>query len=73
MSSLVSSVTLYNEMGSEMREITQRTPAVHVYSFETPRATHGEASRLIAKLRVLFVSLLTLVPLLRFIGDTRQA
>jgi uracil phosphoribosyltransferase len=44
-------VTLYNEMGSEMREITRRTPAVHVYSFETPDPMHGETSRLVAKLR----------------------
>jgi uracil phosphoribosyltransferase len=44
-------ITLYNEMGKEMQEISQREPNIHVYSFETPRLTHGEASRLIAKLR----------------------
>jgi uracil phosphoribosyltransferase len=44
-------IELYNEMGKMMQEITGREPAIHVYSFETPRNTHGEASRLIAKLR----------------------
>jgi uracil phosphoribosyltransferase len=34
-----------------MREMTAADPAVRVYSFETPREVHGEASRLIAKLR----------------------
>jgi len=44
-------VKLYNAMGDLMQEITVKEPAIRVYSFETPRATHGEASRLIAKLR----------------------
>jgi len=44
-------ITVYNEMGVDMQEINQREPNIHVYSFETPRTTHGEASRLIAKLR----------------------
>jgi uracil phosphoribosyltransferase len=44
-------ITLYNEMGQKMQEITRSEPSIHVYSFETPRSTHGEASRLIAKLR----------------------
>lgn len=44
-------IALYNEMGERMQEITRAEPNIHVYSFETPRATHGEASRLIAKLR----------------------
>ena len=44
-------VDLYNEMGALMRKITEEEESIHVYSFETPRSTHGEASRLIAKLR----------------------
>ena len=44
-------ITLYNEMGEKMQEIAGREPNIHVYSFETPRSSHGEASRLIAKLR----------------------
>jgi uracil phosphoribosyltransferase len=44
-------ISVYNEMGDKMQEISQREPNIHVYSFETPRTTHGEASRLIAKLR----------------------
>lgn len=44
-------IALYTEMGELMQQITQNEPAMHIYSFETPRSTHGEASRLIAKLR----------------------
>ena len=44
-------IALYNEMGETMQEITRKEPNIHVYSFETPRSSHGEASRLIAKLR----------------------
>jgi uracil phosphoribosyltransferase len=44
-------IGLYNEMGKMMQEITRTEPNIHVYSFETPRATHGEVSRLIAKVR----------------------
>ncbi len=44
-------ISAYNVMGDLMQEITGAEPAIHVYSFETPRSTHGEASRLIAKLR----------------------
>ncbi len=44
-------IDLYGEMGDLMQQITQSEQAIHVYSFETPRSTHGEASRLIAKLR----------------------
>jgi uracil phosphoribosyltransferase len=43
--------SIYNELGKMMQEIVRSEPNIHVYSFETPRATHGEASRLIAKLR----------------------
>jgi uracil phosphoribosyltransferase len=44
-------IALYNEMGDMMREIVEKEPQIHVYSFETPSAIHGESSRLIAKLR----------------------
>ena len=44
-------IGLYNTMGDALQEITADEPSIHVYSFETPRSTHGEASRLIAKLR----------------------
>ena len=44
-------IAVYNQMGVNMQEINQREANIHVYSFETPRTTHGEASRLIAKLR----------------------
>ncbi|MFP4012285.1 MAG: uracil phosphoribosyltransferase [Spirochaetaceae bacterium] len=44
-------IDLYGRMGDRMREMTASDPAIRVYSFETPREVHGEASRLIAKLR----------------------
>ena len=44
-------VTLYNEMGSLMQKICQSEERINVYSFNTPQENHGEASRLIAKLR----------------------
>ena len=44
-------IELYTEMGERMQEVVKATPAIHVYSFDTPRTVHGEASRLIAKLR----------------------
>lgn len=44
-------IGLYNTMGDLMKEVTVAEPSIHVYSFETPRSTHGEVSRLIAKLR----------------------
>lgn len=44
-------IELYNSMGDLMQEILAGVPAIRVYSFLTPRTTHGEASRLIAKLR----------------------
>ncbi len=44
-------ISLYNEMGSLMKEIVSKEPALHVYCFDTPNAMHGEASRLIHKLR----------------------
>jgi uracil phosphoribosyltransferase len=44
-------IKLYGEMGDKMQEMTKDEPSIRVYSFETPRSVHGEASRLIAKLR----------------------
>ncbi|TFG84417.1 MAG: uracil phosphoribosyltransferase [Spirochaetales bacterium] len=44
-------IELYNEMGGLMQEICRGDPRIKVYSFETPSESHGEASRLIAKLR----------------------
>ena len=44
-------IEIFNVLGDKMQEITAEEPGIHVYSFETPREIHGEASRLIAKLR----------------------
>jgi len=44
-------IDLYNKMGDMMQEIISREDRIHVYSFETHESIHGEASRLIAKLR----------------------
>ncbi len=44
-------IELYNKMGKLMQEITKTEPSIRVYSFITPRENHGQASRLIAKLR----------------------
>ncbi|MDR2589010.1 MAG: uracil phosphoribosyltransferase [Spirochaetales bacterium] len=44
-------IALYETMGELMQEITRAEPAIQVYSFVTPRENHGQASRLIAKLR----------------------
>ncbi|MCX7026187.1 MAG: uracil phosphoribosyltransferase [Spirochaetes bacterium] len=44
-------VELYNQMGGLMQEICAFEPRIQVYSFATPQENHGEASRLIAKLR----------------------
>ncbi len=44
-------IELYQQMGDRMQELTQQESRIKVYSFQTPRAVHGEASRLIAKLR----------------------
>ncbi len=38
-------------IGHRLEEITAKNKRIHVYSFETPRELHGEASRIIAKLR----------------------
>ena len=39
------------EIGDKLKEICSTNDRIHVYSFETPREQHGEASRIIAKLR----------------------
>ena len=44
-------IDLFSQMGNRMQQVLKSSPAVRVYSFETPREVHGEASRLIAKLR----------------------
>jgi uracil phosphoribosyltransferase len=44
-------IGLYNCMGKFMQEITTADPSIQVYSFIAPRENHGQASRLIAKLR----------------------
>ena len=44
-------IKIYNTMGNFMQEITGKEEKVKVYPFDTPRENHGEASRLIAKLR----------------------
>jgi uracil phosphoribosyltransferase len=44
-------VDLYNRMGDRMQDIAASEPSIRVYSFQTPPTVHGEASRLIAKLR----------------------
>lgn len=44
-------IDLYNTMGALMQELCAAEPRIQVYSFTTPQENHGEASRLIAKLR----------------------
>ena len=44
-------IELYNQMGGIMQEICASEPRIQVYSFAAPQENHGEASRLIAKLR----------------------
>lgn len=44
-------IDLYQVMGDRMQELTRDERGLRIYSFRTPRAVHGEASRLIAKLR----------------------
>lgn len=41
----------YNRMGSVLQDICKAEPRIQVYSFVAPQENHGEASRLIAKLR----------------------
>ncbi len=44
-------IEVFSKMGEYMKEIVSRESRIRVYSFETPVSIHGEASRLIAKLR----------------------
>jgi len=44
-------ISFFNKMGTRMQEITKNEKQIHIYSFETPESIHGEASRLISKLR----------------------
>jgi len=44
-------IGMYNDMGALMKEICAGESRIQVYSFVTPKESHGEASRLIAKLR----------------------
>ena len=44
-------IKVYDVMGKQMQSIVQAEPRIHVYSFDTPKEIHGEASRLISKLR----------------------
>jgi len=44
-------IEVFNRMGEYMKEIVAKENRIRVYSFETPVSIHGEASRLIAKLR----------------------
>jgi uracil phosphoribosyltransferase len=44
-------IGLFNGMGDLMKEICSKEKGIQVYSFVTPHESHGEASRLIAKLR----------------------
>ncbi len=39
------------EIGTYLKKVCEENDRIHVYSFETPREQHGEASRIIAKLR----------------------
>lgn len=44
-------VTLYQVMGKHMQDIAHDEDGLKVYAFETHQTKHGEASRIIAKLR----------------------
>jgi uracil phosphoribosyltransferase len=44
-------VSIYADLGGEMKKICARESRITVYPFSTPSESHGEASRLIAKLR----------------------
>jgi uracil phosphoribosyltransferase len=44
-------IDVYNRMGKKMQEVVSGEKQIHVYCFDTPEEVHGEASRLIAKLR----------------------
>ena len=44
-------ISIYDQMGKQMQSLVAQEPDIHVYSFDTPKEVHGEASRLISKLR----------------------
>lgn len=44
-------INVFDEMGQLMQEICKEVPSIKVFSFETERSAHAEASRVIAKLR----------------------
>lgn len=44
-------LALFNEMGEKLQATVCGEKRIHVYSLETPEFIHGEASRLVAKLR----------------------
>jgi uracil phosphoribosyltransferase len=44
-------LTLFNELGDRLQTVVNAERRIHVYSLETPQFIHGEASRLVAKLR----------------------
>jgi uracil phosphoribosyltransferase len=44
-------IQCYNQIGDRMKEIIQSESNIRVYPFDMPTEAHGEASRLIAKLR----------------------
>jgi uracil phosphoribosyltransferase len=44
-------IDIYNGIGDKLQEIIKKEDRIHVYSFSTPKESHGEASRIIAKLR----------------------
>jgi uracil phosphoribosyltransferase len=44
-------LSVFNELGERMQTMVAAEKRIHVYSLETPEFIHGEASRLVAKLR----------------------
>jgi uracil phosphoribosyltransferase len=44
-------LSVFNELGERMQAVVGAERRIHVYSLETPKFIHGEASRLVAKLR----------------------
>ncbi len=44
-------VKIHMDIGHKLADISKENGRIHVYSFDTPAEMHGEASRLIAKLR----------------------
>jgi uracil phosphoribosyltransferase len=44
-------LSVFNELGERMQTVVEGEKRIHVYSLETPEFIHGEASRLVAKLR----------------------